>query len=135
MDHKWQDYWKLRIGLEPTVLVPEKSALHQNLQNSIANSIVWSTVGPEVPIKEKNDDNNFSWAKNGPSTTFFIHLNNTKFEWFFLATRYFFFCQIHTGGFEFQLELVVLATTCGFFLSNHIVQIWKERERKKNSEI
>ena len=32
----------------------------------------------------------FSWAKNGPRTTFFLHLNNTKFEWFFLATRYLF---------------------------------------------
>jgi hypothetical protein len=44
---------KLRIGPEPTALVPEKSTLHQNLQNPIANPIVWSTAGPEVPIKEK----------------------------------------------------------------------------------
>ena len=43
----------MRIGLEPTVLVPEKSTLHPNLQNSISNSIIWSTAGSEISFKEK----------------------------------------------------------------------------------
>ena len=131
MDQKWQDYWKLRIGLEPTVLVPEKSALHQNLQNSIANSIVWSTVGPEVPIKEKNDDNNFSWAKNGPSTTFFIHLNNTKFEWFFLATRYLFSVKSTQEDLNFSWSLLFWPPHVFFLVKSHCSNLKREREKKK----
>ena len=47
----------------------------------------------------------------------------------FSCYQVFFFCQIHTGGFEFQLELVVLATTCVFSVKLHTFQ--SERERKK----
>ena len=88
MDQKWQD-WTLRIGLEPTVLVPEKSTLHQNLQNSIANSIVWSTVGPEVSIKEKK------W-----------------WQQFFMGQNFF-------SSFEYQVWVIFSCYQIYFFLSNH----------------
>jgi hypothetical protein len=52
-EEKKKETEKLRIGLEPRVLVPEKSTLHPNVQNSISNSIVWSIAGSEISIKEK----------------------------------------------------------------------------------
>ena len=60
-----------------------------------------------------------------------IHTGGFEFqlELVVLASTCVFFCQIHTGGFEFQLELVVLATTCVFSVKLHTFQ--SERERKK----